>query len=56
MTDRACETDSARLPERVDVHGRSWGAIGIGFASALALMGLYAVGVWAVVVIVEALI
>ena len=56
MTARASNTDSARLLERADAHGRSWGAIGIGFASALALMGLYAVGVWAVVVIVEALI
>ena len=56
MTDRACKTDSARLLEQADADDRDWGAIGIGFGSALLLVGLYVAGVWSVWVIVEALI
>jgi len=35
--------------------GRDWPAIGAGLAAALAVVGLYVIGIWAVVVLVQAL-
>jgi hypothetical protein len=38
----------------VERSRRDWGAIGLGFVSALALVGIALAGVWAVVVIATA--
>jgi len=35
---------------------RDWSAIGVGWAAAFALIGIYSAGVWAVVVLVQALV
>ena len=35
--------------------GRNWGEIGLGLAAAFAVIALYAVCIWCVVVLVEAL-
>jgi hypothetical protein len=36
--------------------GRDWTAVGIGLAAALAVVGLYAITIWAVVVLIQALV
>jgi hypothetical protein len=35
--------------------GRDWAGIGIGLAAAFAVIAIYVVGIWSVVVLVEAL-
>jgi hypothetical protein len=46
---------SEALPERnADPCGRNWGAIGLGAVAAFVVIALYVIGVWAVVVLVEA--
>ena len=47
MSDDAHKAVSEVLLER-ERRRRDWGAIGIGLASALALIGLYGAGMWAV--------
>ena len=36
--------------------GRDWAAVGIGLAAALSVVGLYAISIWAVVVLIQALV
>jgi hypothetical protein len=40
---------------RTELSGRNWVEIGVGLASAFALVALLCAGVWAVVVLVQAL-
>jgi hypothetical protein len=40
---------------RTESSGRNWAEIGIGLASAFALIALFCAGVWAVVVLAQAL-
>ena len=40
---------------RTERSGRDWAQIGIGLATSFLLIALYAVGMWAIVVLVEAL-
>jgi hypothetical protein len=40
---------------RAEPSGRDWPAIGVGLAAALAIVAIYGAGVWAVVVLVQAL-
>jgi hypothetical protein len=35
---------------------RDWGAIGFGLAGAFALIGIFCAGIWAIVVLVQALV
>jgi hypothetical protein len=35
--------------------GRNWGAIGVGLAVAFAVIAIYVVAIWAVVILVQAL-
>lgn len=35
--------------------GRNWGAIGVGLAAAFAVIAIYVVAIWAVVILVQAL-
>lgn len=44
--------EQAVTPEPI---GRDWGEIGLGLASAFALVGIGSVGIWAVIVLVGAL-
>jgi len=46
---------ASQLPLEPDPDRRDWGAIGLGFVSALALVGIAVAGVWALVVIATAL-
>jgi hypothetical protein len=41
---------------RAEQSGRDWGMIGLGLAAALAVIGLYVAGFWALAVVVEALV
>ena len=54
VSDDAHKAVSEVLLER-ERRRRDWGAIGIGLASAFALIGLYGAGMWAVWVVVDAL-
>jgi hypothetical protein len=38
-----------------DASGRDWPAIGVGSAAAVAIIALYAAGIWAASILVEAL-
>jgi hypothetical protein len=40
---------------RTESSGRDWAGIGIGLVGALAAIAMYVAGIWAVVVLVEAL-
>jgi hypothetical protein len=40
---------------RTEPSGRNWAEIGIGLAAAFALIAIFCAGVWAVVVLVQAL-
>jgi len=40
---------------RTESSGRNWAEIGVGLAAALALIAIYCAGMWAVVVLVQAL-
>jgi hypothetical protein len=40
---------------RTEPSGRNWAEIGIGLAAAFALIAIYCAGMWAVVVLVQAL-
>ena len=59
MSTGALETRSEALSERRTITsepaGRDWNAIGFGLAAAFAVIALYGIGVWSVVVLVEAL-
>jgi len=46
----------ARPSVSTEPSGRDWSAIGVGLAAAFALIGIYSAGVWAVVVLVQALV
>jgi hypothetical protein len=45
---------ASHVPIEPDPSRRDWGAIGLSFLSALALVGIAVAGVWAVVVIATA--
>ena len=40
---------------RTESSGRNWAEIGVGLAAVFALIAIYSAGVWAVVVLVQAL-
>ena len=40
---------------RTESSGRNWAEIGVGLAAAFALIAIFCAGVWAVVVLVQAL-
>jgi hypothetical protein len=44
----------SQVPLEPDPSRRDWGALGVSFASALALIGIAVAGVWALVVIASA--
>jgi len=44
-----------RRAVRTESSGRDWAAIGIGLVAALALIAIYGAGVWAIVVLGQAL-
>ena len=45
---------ASQLPVEPDPSRRDWGAIGLSFVSALALIGIAVAGVWAVLVVATA--
>lgn len=45
---------ASQLPVEPDPSRRDWGALGLSFVSALALIGIAVAGVWAVLVIATA--
>lgn len=45
-----------RRAVRTESSGRNWAEIGVGLAAAFALIAIYGAGVWAVVVLVQALV
>ena len=44
-----------RRVARTESSGRNWAEIGVGLAAAFALIAIFCAGVWAVVVLVQAL-
>jgi hypothetical protein len=46
----------ARPSVSTEPSGRDWSAIGFGLAGAFALIGIYGAGIWAIVVLVQALV
>jgi len=50
---------SSEVLEQQAVHaessGRDWGSIGAGFVAAFAVVAIYVTGIWALVVLVQAL-
>jgi hypothetical protein len=44
-----------RRAVRTESSGRNWAEIGVGLAAAFALIAIYCAGMWAVVVLVQAL-
>ena len=59
MSESALQARSEAQSERRTIAskpaGRDWKAIGFGLAAAFALIALYGIGIWSVVVLVEAL-
>jgi hypothetical protein len=44
-----------RRAVRIESSGRNWAEIGVGLTAAFALIAIFCAGVWAVVVLVQAL-
>jgi hypothetical protein len=44
-----------RLSVSTERSGRDWSVIGAGLAAAIVLVGLYGIGIWAIVILVETL-
>ena len=59
MSQTALQVPSDALVERrateFEPAGRDWRSIGFGLAAAFSVVALYAIGIWAVAVLVEAL-
>ncbi len=58
VTSRVLQRSGALFEQEAvttELSGRDWAGIGIGLAAAFAVIAIYVVGIWAVVVLVEAL-
>ena len=59
MSSEVFERSDALLERRsatTEPPGRNWGAIGLGLVAAFAVIALYVVVIWAVVILVQALV